>query len=326
MNRRLATQEFFADEPSIADFSILGWAWRHPRHKVDLAEFPHVRRWYETMMARPGVAARIRGEAGVDSSILRLAPRALPFGECALWPRQRAISAIKACRTEFRSSRIVVRCRDRVALRSIGIFPCLSREPVPRSTAADLAGRAAVADLDLQLHDFRNVAVCEPRAGLVHEERIGRCGAEGRIAGKADFDAEMAALLVLAAHVLAAHVGRYRRNDGRIRQQQRTRGRTEGVREAVGLRWRWRGKQCLHRRKMQRTRRCRLRERRYSRSGIPLGTRRTRSGRAHCTSGRPVTGSTISGSLRLQGAVMYPAYGAFWDVKPLLVLGHLDSR
>ena len=55
MDRRLKTHEFFADEPSIADFAILGWAWRHPRHKVDLAEFPHVQRWYETMMSRPGV-------------------------------------------------------------------------------------------------------------------------------------------------------------------------------------------------------------------------------------------------------------------------------
>lgn len=55
MDRRLADHAYFADEPSIADFAILGWAWRHPRHKVDLAEFPHVRRWYEAMMARPGV-------------------------------------------------------------------------------------------------------------------------------------------------------------------------------------------------------------------------------------------------------------------------------
>ena len=55
MDGRLATREFFADELSIADFAILGWAWRHPRHKVDLADFPHVRRWYETMMARPAV-------------------------------------------------------------------------------------------------------------------------------------------------------------------------------------------------------------------------------------------------------------------------------
>jgi GST-like protein len=55
MDRRLATREYFADDLSIADFAILGWAWRHPRHKVDLADYPNVRRWYETMMARPAV-------------------------------------------------------------------------------------------------------------------------------------------------------------------------------------------------------------------------------------------------------------------------------
>jgi len=52
MDRRLAQHEFFADEISIADFAIVGWAWRHERHKVDLAEFPNVKRWYEAMMAR----------------------------------------------------------------------------------------------------------------------------------------------------------------------------------------------------------------------------------------------------------------------------------
>lgn len=64
MNARLANREYFADAPSIADFAILGWAWRHPRHKVDLADYPNVKRWYETMMARPGVrrgfAAKLR--------------------------------------------------------------------------------------------------------------------------------------------------------------------------------------------------------------------------------------------------------------------------
>lgn len=55
MNRRLAEHEFFADELSIADFAILGWAWRHERHQVDLADFPHVQRWYRALMARPGV-------------------------------------------------------------------------------------------------------------------------------------------------------------------------------------------------------------------------------------------------------------------------------
>ena len=56
MDRRLAECAYFAgDAVSIADFAIVGWAWRHPRHKVDLADFPNVKRWYETMMARPAV-------------------------------------------------------------------------------------------------------------------------------------------------------------------------------------------------------------------------------------------------------------------------------
>ncbi len=55
MDRRLQQVEFFAGEISVADFAILGWAWRHERHQVDLADFPAVKRWYETMTARPGV-------------------------------------------------------------------------------------------------------------------------------------------------------------------------------------------------------------------------------------------------------------------------------
>ena len=55
MDTRLAAHAYFADELSIADFAILGWVWRHPRHQVDLAEYPNVKRWYETMMARPAV-------------------------------------------------------------------------------------------------------------------------------------------------------------------------------------------------------------------------------------------------------------------------------
>jgi GST-like protein len=53
LDRRLAGREYVADECSIADFAILGWAWRHERHKVDLAEFPNVKAWYERCMARP---------------------------------------------------------------------------------------------------------------------------------------------------------------------------------------------------------------------------------------------------------------------------------
>ena len=55
MDKRLATHTYFAGDLSIADFAILGWAWRHQRHQVDLAEYPNVKRWYELMMARPAV-------------------------------------------------------------------------------------------------------------------------------------------------------------------------------------------------------------------------------------------------------------------------------
>ena len=68
-DKRLAEVEFFGGPISVADFAILGWAWRHPRHKVDLAEYPNVRRWYETMMARP---ATKRGFE-VDLSVARAA-------------------------------------------------------------------------------------------------------------------------------------------------------------------------------------------------------------------------------------------------------------
>jgi GST-like protein len=56
-DRRLGEVEWFAGaELSIADFAIVGWAWRHEKHKVDLAEFPNVRRWYDAMMARPATS------------------------------------------------------------------------------------------------------------------------------------------------------------------------------------------------------------------------------------------------------------------------------
>ncbi len=56
MDARLAGHDFFAGaDISIADFAIVGWAWRHERHQVDLADFPNVKRWYEQVMARPAV-------------------------------------------------------------------------------------------------------------------------------------------------------------------------------------------------------------------------------------------------------------------------------
>ncbi len=42
LDRRLANGDKFRRRFSIADFAILGWAWRHPRHKDALTDFPNV--------------------------------------------------------------------------------------------------------------------------------------------------------------------------------------------------------------------------------------------------------------------------------------------
>ena len=55
LDTRLAKTEYVAGDLSVADFAILGWAWRHERHKVDLADYPNVHRWYRMMFERPGV-------------------------------------------------------------------------------------------------------------------------------------------------------------------------------------------------------------------------------------------------------------------------------
>ena len=56
MNKRLSEAAYFADEYSIADIATYPWVARHEWHRVDLAEFPGVKRWYDTIGARPAVA------------------------------------------------------------------------------------------------------------------------------------------------------------------------------------------------------------------------------------------------------------------------------
>jgi len=57
LEKRLAGRDYVATEgePSVADFAILGWAWRHERHLVPFDDLPNVAAWYDRLMARPGV-------------------------------------------------------------------------------------------------------------------------------------------------------------------------------------------------------------------------------------------------------------------------------
>ena len=56
MDSHLAKSEHFSREYSIADIAIYPWVARHEWHRVDLSDYPNVKRWYEGIGARPAVA------------------------------------------------------------------------------------------------------------------------------------------------------------------------------------------------------------------------------------------------------------------------------
>jgi GST-like protein len=60
LEKRLSQTAYLADEYSIADIATYPWVARHEWHRVDLAAFPAVKRWYDTIGARPAV---VRGMA-----------------------------------------------------------------------------------------------------------------------------------------------------------------------------------------------------------------------------------------------------------------------
>ena len=53
LDRRLADRPFIAGEFSIADIACYPWIVPHEAHGQNLAEFPHLKRWFESMATRP---------------------------------------------------------------------------------------------------------------------------------------------------------------------------------------------------------------------------------------------------------------------------------
>ena len=53
LNRRLAAREFVAGDYSIADMAAYPWVVPHEAQGQNLADFPHLQRWFETIKARP---------------------------------------------------------------------------------------------------------------------------------------------------------------------------------------------------------------------------------------------------------------------------------
>ncbi|MGQ0510108.1 MAG: glutathione S-transferase N-terminal domain-containing protein [Betaproteobacteria bacterium] len=55
LDKRLQQAAYLADEYSIADIATYPWVARHEWHRVDLAAFPAVKRWYDAISLRPAV-------------------------------------------------------------------------------------------------------------------------------------------------------------------------------------------------------------------------------------------------------------------------------
>ena len=55
LNKRLADSEFVAGAYSIADMASYPWIVPHKRQQQNLEDFPHLKRWFETVRARPAV-------------------------------------------------------------------------------------------------------------------------------------------------------------------------------------------------------------------------------------------------------------------------------
>ncbi len=56
MNKRLADREYLAGDYSIADIASYPWIVPYERHGQNLADFPHLKRWFEAIKARPAVS------------------------------------------------------------------------------------------------------------------------------------------------------------------------------------------------------------------------------------------------------------------------------
>jgi GSH-dependent disulfide-bond oxidoreductase len=97
LNKRLADRCFVAGDLSIADIACYPWIVPHAAHGQQLDEFPHLKRWFEAIAARP---ATIRAYGGARDVYARPAPisaeeRRILFGQSgALVQGREALSAM----------------------------------------------------------------------------------------------------------------------------------------------------------------------------------------------------------------------------------------
>lgn len=85
LNKRLADREYIAGEYSIADMACYPWIVPHQRQSQNLDDFPHLKRWFDAIAARPATqrAYEKADQINTAPSVSDEQSRALLFGQDA---------------------------------------------------------------------------------------------------------------------------------------------------------------------------------------------------------------------------------------------------
>jgi GST-like protein len=100
LDRRLAGRSFIAGEYSIADMACYPWIVPHERQGQSLDDFPHLKRWFTAIAARPAVkrAYALAQKVNADATMSEEAKKVL-FGQTSASVAQTAAMEGKAKRS-----------------------------------------------------------------------------------------------------------------------------------------------------------------------------------------------------------------------------------
>jgi GST-like protein len=85
LNKRLADREFIAGDYSIADMACYPWIVPHQRQSQNLDDFPHLKRWFDVIAARPATlrAYEKADQINAQPSVSDEQSRKILFGQSA---------------------------------------------------------------------------------------------------------------------------------------------------------------------------------------------------------------------------------------------------
>jgi GST-like protein len=84
LDRRLADREFIAGDYSIADMASYPWIVPHKKQQQNLDDFPHLKRWFDAIRARPATErAYEKGAAISNTPVMTEEGKKILFGQTA---------------------------------------------------------------------------------------------------------------------------------------------------------------------------------------------------------------------------------------------------